>query len=214
VERSAATALGEAYAFKLLHDLKGTPVWLPAYLGIATGLREGEMLALMWGDIDLKLGTVTVTHSLEQVGREIRRKETKTARSRRTVAIGPDLCRELVSHRRHLKERHLRLANFWHESGYVFPSLHHVGEHYAGRAWSPGAFKAAWRKATRAAGWTIRYHDLRHTHATLLMRAGLPANEVAAQLGHSGTGLVLDLYGHVHSDRRRAVVDVVDAALG
>jgi integrase len=212
VEEHGATALDEAAAIRLLADLEGTPVYLPAWLALATGLREGEVLALQWHDVDLDRGTVTVTHSLEQVGRSVRRKETKTPRGRRTVVLPAELAQALRRHRGELAALRRRYANLWVDHGYVFPSTSLRGGP-AGRPWTPHAFKAAWRKATRARGWRIRFHDLRHTHATLLMRAGLPPREVAEQLGHADTGLVNDLYGHVLPDRRAIVAEVVGRVL-
>ncbi len=214
VERRPARTLDAAYAQKLLHDLAGTAVELPARVALATGIREGELLALKWSDLDLKRGTLTVSYSLEQVGSAVRRKETKTAASVRTVPLPEALVAALRGHRTEQRKRRLQYADLWQDAGYVFPSVCHRGGHLPGKAWSPGAFKAAWRKATRKAGWTIRFHDLRHTWATHMLRSGVPIETVAKLGGWSSTQVLLGTYSHAVARDDEKVAQAARALVG
>lgn len=173
-----------------------------------TGCRRSEACALLWEDVDLEAGVARITASVDNIEglmREAVRSATKTAGSNRTVQLGAKLVEVLVEWRSQLR----RQANFlpWgHErlaSPYVFP-----GE--KGGICHPDRVTLAWSRAAKRAGVSARLHDLRHTHASLLLMMGVEVPVVSARLGHSSSAVTLDVYSHVISGRERTAVDKFD----
>ncbi|MCX6363603.1 MAG: tyrosine-type recombinase/integrase [Actinobacteria bacterium] len=82
-----------------------------------------------------------------------------------------------------------------------------------GSPWSPNRFSAQWHKAMRGMGQSVRFHDLRHTHATLLLRQGTHPKVVSERLGHPTVGITLDTYSHVLSDMQDEAAKRLDGAL-
>ena len=153
------------------------------YTAVMTGLREGELLALRWSDVHFDRGTI-------RVHRTIGSKGTKTPKSRREVQVGASVLSVLQAH----KERQLAHARFV-GPGYV------VGLVFATKLGTPmSAFvvrKAFYRTLERAGLRQVRFHDLRHTHATLLLAMGEHPLKVSRRLGHSSIAITMDRYSHV-----------------
>jgi integrase len=183
-----------------------------------------------------------VTGKLEQVGGRVERKAPKTRRSRRTVPFSDAIAAVLKAQRGHVAERKLALQKEKHvwkdDDGKVFPSrdvsLSKTEELLpAGRWWTPNAFAQAWRRAMDAANGrllgefvasggevedftpiTVGIHALRHTYATMQLRAGVRDEIVSRRLGHSSSIVTRSVYSHVTAEERREGVDVTDDALG
>lgn len=220
-------------ARRLLRDLRGTQVYVPAAVALATGVRRGEVLALKWEDIDIKRGELHVRAALEQVGKAVTRRDPKTERSRRTVPFGAQTAALLSAHLRAQNETRLRSRFFWRDEGYVFPSERITQSEDGGRVWTPDAFAQAWRRAInevngkRLGKYVLRggkvedfdplvvgFHDLRHTCATIWLANGVRDEEVSRRLGHSSSVITRRVYSHVLRQESRDGVDATDALLG
>lgn len=206
LERPETKALDEKQTADLLTALQGTRYWAPALIAATTGLRRGELLALRWRDVDLKAGTLRVTRAADEVvGEPIVFKRTKTGKGR-TVTLMDAAVMCLKQHRKQQAAEKLA-AKVWSDHGLVFPSSR-------GEPWRPSTFSVHWARleAVKAAG--IRFHDLRHTHATLMLRAGVPVDAVGKRLGHASPVVTMQVYAHVLEDADSAAVERLEKGLG
>ena len=153
-----------------------------------TGLRRGEALALRWEDVDLEAGRLAVRRSLIPEGKTVAVHEPKTARGRRVVALDP----QTVGVLRGQAARQLtaQAATEYWETGLLFTDG-------AGQALHPWVTSRCFRKAVEEAMLPdIRLHDLRHTHATLALQAGIHPKVVSERLGHATVSITLDTCSH------------------
>jgi integrase len=160
-------------------------------LAITTGLRRGELLGLRWDDVDLERGTLRVGRSLVREGGRHTVGETKTRRGRRQVNLTPRTLSALEAHRTRQLEEKMRLAETYEDRGLVFSTT--VGtpvnpENLVNRSFKPLLKKAGLPK--------IRFHNLRHTCATLLLGRGVHPKFVQELLGHATIAMTLDTYSH------------------
>lgn len=186
---------------KFLGLFKGSYLYMPVYLALMTGMRAGEILALTWQNVDLKNGIINVKQSLRQrkVGRpEFQRPKTKG--SRRAVEISPMVIKVLKEHK--VMQAKEKLAS----TGYK--SFNLICAKPDGGPINPGSMSGRFYKTTRRAGISLRFHDLRHCHATYLLKAGVNPKIVSERLGHSSVRQTLDIYSHVIPGMQR------EAALG
>lgn len=167
---------------------------------IGTGARQGELLGLTWRDVDLERGTITIRHALQR--RQI--VATKTEKSRRTVDLPePDTLRR---HKLRQAEALLSIGKRQTEADFVFGDV--TGEPLDGTTVTK-RFQAI---ASRAGLSRIRFHDLRHLTATILLERGVPPRVVMEVLGHS-TITLMNLYSHVIPALRREAADELALAL-
>jgi integrase len=155
-----------------------------------TGMRRGELLGLTWKAIDLDAGRLAITQALVPGKGAPQLSEPKTARGRRNVALDPTSVFVLREHRkRHLEERFA-----W---GPAYRGGDFVFCREDGSPFWPEEFSAAFKRLTKATDLpVIRLHDLRHTHATLALQAGVHPKVVSERLGHASIGITLDTYSH------------------
>jgi integrase len=179
------------------------PLWL---LALKTGLRRGELLGLRWSDLDLDRGTLTVRQTIGVLAGAPCIKPPKTYAGRRVVKLSVDVIEALTKHRIAWAARKLAAVE-WADGDLVFCT----GE---GKPINPNNLYRNFAAIIDRAGVpTIRLHDLRHTHATLLLSAGTPIKAVSERLGHSKTSITLDTYAHVLPDMQDRAVEAIDAAL-
>jgi integrase len=153
---------------------------------VATGLRLGELFALQWSDVDLEDGAVTVRHTLAELKGILRLAEPKTAKRRRRVELPDMAVAALLTHRRRmLTEGHAAVP-------WVFCNQH--GGPLRRSHFHRQDFKPLLKRAGLP---DIRFHDLRHTSATLLLSAGVHPKIVQERLGHSQISMTMDTYSHV-----------------
>jgi integrase len=177
-------------------------LWPLFWLLLATGLRVGEALGLRWRDVDLEAGRLSVRH---QLGRDRRLSEPKSRRGARVVDIGPDTVDILRRHRRAQAEELLAL-------GLAHPELVFVSE--AGTPLLYRNVARSFAELVRKAGVPrIRLHDLRHTHATALLLAGVHPQVVSERLGHASTAFTLATYSHVLPSLQREAAEAVENVL-
>ena len=178
-------------------------------LALTTGMRMGELLGLKWEDVDLEAGAVRVRRVLYRVKGRWVEGEPKSAAGRRQVPIPAGVAAALKEHRKKVVELKLKAGPEWSaEFGeLVFPTP-------TGRPHHPRNVQRALKAVLKAAGLPdIRFHDLRHTHATLLLAEGVNPRVVQERLGHSQVSLTLGTYSHVLPDLQREAAERVGRAL-
>jgi integrase len=172
-------------------------------------MRRGELLVLRWQDVDKKRGALAVRRTLTrdkddhwQMG------EPKTAAGRRSIALPASCVAALKRHQRQQTERMMKHRDIWQMTDLVF-------DRGDGAALHPNLpYEALQRLAPDLKLPTIRFHDLRHTAATLALADGIHPKIVSERLGHSSIKMTLDRYSHVTMDMQREAADRLDATLG
>ena len=157
-----------------------------------TGMRRSELLGLRWDNVDLSNALLVVRGTVVpgEDGYEVT-EDQKTAGSARTLHLDDRTLRTLEQQRLVLEARRRMVSPLWKDHDLVFPRED-------GSWWNPPAVSLAFRRAVKKADVPkIRFHDLRHTHATLLLKAGVNPKVVSERLGHSSVAFTLDTYAHV-----------------
>jgi integrase len=193
-------ALDADQAHRLLRAAAGDRLEALYLLALSTGAREGELLALRWSDLDLDSGVVRIRRTLLRTPSGLSFAEPKTATSRRSIPIGRSTVEALRAHRQRQAEERLGELVFANTMG---------GPINAGEL-----LRSSFYPLLRTAGLPrVRFHDLRHTAATLMLTQGVHPKIVAERLGHSTPMLTLTVYSHVTPTMQRAAADGLDAVL-
>jgi integrase len=180
-----------------------SPLWL---LLLTTGLRRGEALGLRLQDLDLDRGLLTVRQTVVACKGAAIVQEPKSKAASRTVRLPAETVAALRAHRKRQAERQLA-AETWVDGDLVFSTR-------TGKPINPRHVLRSFAAIVNRAGVPrISIHDLRHTHATLLLRDGVPVKVVSERLGHAQASITLDVYAHVMSDMQEQAVDSIGAAL-
>jgi len=191
-----------------LEAARGERLYPLLYLLLTTGLRKGEVCALRWEDVNLEEWTLTVRGNRTTLRGRAIESSPKTERARRTVYLPQDAVAVLKEWKAKQEEERAHAGEAWEETGYVFTSPLGLPVH-------PDTLnKVVRRVCDRARLPRLRVHDLRHTHATLLLRKGVPAEVVSEKLGHSTVAFTLSLYRHVLPEERRVYALELPALLG
>jgi integrase len=208
VTRQETTFLDPDEARDFLAAVRGDRLEALYTVALALGLRRGEALGLMWDDVDLVAGTLGVRRSVQRTREGVRLLELKTKRSRRTVSLPLVAIRALQKHRiRQQGEREGANGN-WVEYGLVFCSP-------LGAPLDPQLATRAFTRALRKAKLPhMRFHDLRHSCASLLLAQGLDLKVIQEVLGHSTITITANLYTHVLMGLKRQAANHMDALLG
>jgi integrase len=205
VDRSGFDALLKAAA--------GMSIYPVIVLGMASGMRRGEMLGLEWSDLDWDRGTLEVSKSLEQTKHGLRVKSTKSGETRR-FAIPAKVLDVLREHKREQDEHRAIFGLGYANKNLVFARPD--GEYY-----SPDKLGTRVRAAMQRAGLTgVSLHSLRHSHASELLSKGAPITAVSERLGHASPNITLSIYSHaLPSDNEAAaklwndaMADVLEAS--
>lgn len=197
--RYEAAVLDVEQARVFLSAVRGEPLEALFVVGLSLGLRHGEALALRWSDVSFDAGTIRIEHTLHRAKGGFTFGEPKSAASRRSVSIPPILADQLRAHKVRQAERRLKAGPIWQDHNLVFTSsigtpldmtnnlrdLHRILEaHNLPR---------------------LRFHDLRHTSATLLLAQGVEPRLIMDVLGHSQISTTMNLYAHVLPSARKEV---------
>jgi integrase len=167
-------------------------------LAVTTGMRQGELLALKWPQLDLDRSVARVTGTLAVGPEGVTIAEPKTARSRRQIALTDQAVGALRRHRVAQAAERLQAGPTWEDNQLVFCDL--LGRPLAAEWMVRRGFRPLLRKAELP---VIRFHDLRHTAATLMLSRGIHPKVVAEMLGHTTVAVTLDIYSHVTPDMQR-----------
>jgi integrase len=194
---------------RLLSAARGSRFEAALVVAVVTGVRLGELLALRWDDIDLgDAPTVRVRGTLQRADGRLQILEPKTAQSVRVIAIGRLGAGALRAHHVRQAEERLRIGSCWTDRDLVFPNV--WGE-YMNPEWFR---RKEFYPLLDAAGLRrIRFHDLRHTFATLQLANNQPLKIVSEMMGHTRIAITQDLYTHVSAAMQRSAADALDLAL-
>ncbi len=190
-----------------LEAAKGTPYYALFYLALFTGMRRSEMLALRWQDVDFIMTQIYVSRGLHHLrdGNTVFRSP-KTAKGRRTVALPPSAILVLKEHWEKQKLERAMLGIRLADDDLVFSQLD-------GRPLLPDTVSHAWFKLVRRTGLkSIRLHDARHSHASIMLKQGIHPKIVQERLGHSSIAVTLDTYSHVAPGLQQAAAKRFDEA--
>jgi integrase len=186
VEQQAWTAQ-ELGAF--LREAAGHRLFPALWLLANTGLRRSELLGLQWVDVDLDAATLSINRGLVSVGYELHESRGKTSNSRRAIDLDPTTVAVLAAWKAWQKTE--RAAVGIQSEKWVFADVN-------GNPIHPHSISQAFERVVARAGVPkVRLHDVRHTHGTLLIKAGVPVKVVSERLGHGNPGFTIDTYQHV-----------------
>lgn len=195
-ERREMKALDPERVAAIMNVARKTPIGILVYLALCTGMRKAELLGLKWTDIDWDNQTIQVQRNLVRVGGKTIVKDTKTRGSRRSIPVD----KTVIDHLRALKAKS--------KSEYVFTrtdSINPMDPHTVTHQFS--------RIAALAGVPGLRFHDLRHTHATMLLSLGAHPKVIQERLGHSTIAVTMDIYSHVAPTMQREAADIFGSAL-
>ncbi len=189
----------------ILDALVGHPLEVAAALAITTGMRRGELLALRWTDLSSDLSIAHINRSLQPTPTGLHFQEPKTRRSRRAIVL-PELLQPYLRQQQHqqaIRRRHH--PNTWTDHQLIV-------DRGDGQPMNPDSLSSAWRRFIRSHQLpAIRWHDLRHSHATALLVQGVHPKIVSERLGHASIGITLDTYSHVLPSMQTAAATAFDA---
>ena len=178
-----------------LQEAKATGVYEMYYIELATGLRRGELLGLKWTDIDWQNGIIKVRRQVARVDGQIVEAPLKTKNSYRAVTISQQAIEVLKQQKEKTNDE------------YVFPSPN-------GGPISPDSVNNMLKRVLARAGIPkVRFHDLRHTFATIALQNGVDIKTVSGMLGHFSAGFTLDTYAHVTTAAQKEAADTMGNVL-
>lgn len=161
-------------------------------------MRRGELLGLKWKNLDLVEGKISVTETLIYDERGFRFTEPKTSGSKRLISIDPTLCKEFKSYKAKQNEFKLAIGKSYEDHDLVFCREN-------GQPIYPRTLTTIFERVVKTSQVPkIRFHDLRHTHATLLLKLGINPKIASERLGHSSIKTTLDTYSHVTLDMQES----------
>ncbi len=176
---------------KRLERSSGLPYYMLFFTALHTGMRRGELLGLRWCDLDVDMATISVNRSL-QVLRDgsLVIREPKTPNARRLISMTPSLALELREHQIMQEGMRIAMGKTVQQDDLVFAQAD-------GLPINPNTVSPAFAKVSCRAGLKLRLHDLRHSHATLMLKSGVHPKIVSERLGHATVAFTLDTYSHV-----------------
>lgn len=193
VEKKEIHPLDEDESKSFLQAIRGHRFETLFTVTLFTGMREGEVLGLMWNCVDFDKGTLLINKQLQQPregGLEYRLASTKSGKAR-IVTPAPWVMTLLRVHRARQNEARLKAGALWEDSGLVFTD--ELGHHLT----HPAVYHSFKRVAGSIGRPDARFHDLRHSYAVASLRAGDDIKTVQGNLGHATAAFTLDVYGHV-----------------
>lgn len=218
ITRKQMAALDPETARKFLNVAKGSRLEAIYITALTLGLRRGEVLGLRWSDIDLDSRTLRVNQSVQRLltgadsgpKSELRATETKTDGSRRTIALPDSVVRALRLQRAKQAQQRLAAGSEWESSHNL------IFTNQAGGPLEPKVLARDYKKLLKAADipTSLRFHDLRHSAATLLLAQGVHPRAIMELLGHSSITVTMNTYAHVLPAMMREAADKMDSILG
>ena len=197
--------LTESQVSQLLVAAKGHRLEALFHLTITTGLRESEVLALKWSDLDWVKQSLKVERQLERPhGEGVQFSAPKTAFGKRSIKLGSKTIEVLRNHYKRQQTERIAAGEAWKEFDLIFPSSVGAPIHQH-NLWR--AFKILLKQAGLPA---FRFHDLRHTAASLLLNNGVPVIVVSRRLGHARASITSDVYGHLMPNMQDEAAEMID----
>lgn len=177
------------------------------WLAVTTGLRQGELLGLKWSDLDWNNHRLRIVRQLQRLPGGLEFTEPKSAAGRRVIALGASTLEKLRKQQDIQSEARQRAGGSWKENDLIFPTP-------LGTPTDPSNLYHGFKELLKKAGLPdIRFHDLRHTAATLMLRQGVHPKVVQERLGHSDITLTLNTYSHVLPAMQDEAAEKLDTLL-
>ena len=192
-EKQEFGVLDPAQVVRFLEEAKNDRLYAYFVFALDSGAGPGESFALEWAVVNFQTGLISVLHSLEDDGGHLRVKGPKRATRRRHIRLSPHTLDVLHEHRK----RAMADAPVFHDT---------LGKHLRNGNVTKRSFKLILERAGLP---EIRLYDLRHTCATLLLLANVPAKVVSERLGHASVTITLNTYSHVLPDMQRQAADAL-----
>ena len=190
---------------RLLEAARGGKLEAFITVAVNTGMRRGELLGLHWQDIDFEVGCLYVRRSVSRVGTfGIKELEPKTQRSKRKIELSPFVIETLKRHRERQRLMREKVGDRWREQGIAFCNR------YGGYI-EVSNLHVAFKQLLRSAGLPdIRFHDLRHSVASILLSVEVHPKVVQELLGHSHIGITIAIYSHLFPSMQKKAVSQLD----
>jgi integrase len=196
-----------AFEVGLLLDSARDNYYYPVvYTAVSTGLRRNELLGLRWRDVDLDLLSISVSQTLYKGRGRVEFKEPKTEYSRRRVSMTPKLALFLREYKAERESLYCQLGVTLTLDDLVFTNE-------KGKPIDPSTLTHNFGRIVKRAGLVARFHDLRHSYASLMLAAGVHPKIVSEALGHSTVAITLDIYSHVTPGLQEAAAKQLDSVL-
>jgi integrase len=212
--RRRPTIYDETEAAKFIEAIYGERLEALYWLALCLGSREGEILGLNWKDFDFEAGKVQLRRSLQRVKRPGERKShldlvgTKTAESDRSVWLPRIVVEIMLAHRQRQSEERIFAGSGWVETGMVFTTA-------KGTPLEPRSMLRDYHRIRDRARLTrIRFHDLRHSSATILKMAGVPDQAIQNLFGHASVRTTQEIYTHLTLDGEKQAAAKMDEIFG
>lgn len=195
------TTLTSEQVADFLYHAKNDRYYIAFLLAVTTGLRRGEILALRWQDIDFQSKVASIRRSLVLVDNKTVFQDPKTYGSQRSISLPNLVMIELERHQRIQRQERISKGNTYQNNDLIITTS-------LGTPVSPRNLLRSFKKILKKASLPdIRLHDIRHTHATLMLQQGEHPKIVSERLGHSNTRVTLDTYSHVLPNMQKDAVE-------
>ena len=197
--------LDEAQVSLFLIAAQNSPYRALYHLAVTTGMRQGELFGLKWSDLQWTKGILHLQRQFQKVpGQAWSFVEPKTKSGKRTMKLGEGTLQVLREHKEQQALRKEKTGDRWQDNDLVFPSS-------VGTPGDPSNLRIDFNRTLARAGLSkIRFHDLRHTAASLLLNHNVPVIVVSKMLGHSKPSITLDIYGHLYNEMQDEAAEVMD----
>lgn len=206
-EKFTGMVFDQKTIMKLLTTVRDTPMELPIALSGLAGLRRGEAAGLQWSDVDMDNGIITIRKQRTAGSKDTRRSKVKTLESYRSIKIAQELVEILKRHKSIQEQNKLILGDEYHDNGFVCCEPD-------GSIINPSNFSKRFHNILENNQFPIiRYHDLRHSFATNMIRLGVPVNTVSKMMGHSTPVVTLTIYAHVLNEMQNEAVEKLNAEI-
>lgn len=196
---------------EVLKRTKDMTIYIPILLAVGTGMRRGEILGLTWDNVDFDDSVIYVQKQLQKINDQLILMQPKTKRSIRKITISTNIISVLKELKKEQFKNRLYLGENYNKNSFVVCQND-------GRPYDPGYITKNFGRILKRICPElnipiISFHDLRHTHATLLLKAGVNPKVVAERLGHTTVSMTLDTYSHVLPDMQKEVAEKIDKIL-